>query len=58
MFIKDFTKGTKVHIEDLIARIKRIAQDHFSQTGQSLDDDIEAFSFSELRRTDYFAKFQ
>ena len=44
MFIKEFVRGTEVHVEDLAARIKRVAQEHYSATGQALDDAAEANS--------------
>lgn len=60
MFIKEFVRGTEVHVDDLAARIKRVAVEHYSQTGQALDDQTEANSTAQLveeqKRTDYFAK--
>lgn len=56
MFLKEFTRGTQVHIDDLIARVEAVSKNHFRDTGEFLDDDFEPFTLAELRRTDYFAK--
>lgn len=57
MFIKEFTKGEQVHIEDLITRVRSVARNYYQTTGKvASDDTFEPFSISELRKTDYFSR--
>jgi len=57
LFLKEFTKGEQVHVEDLATRVKAMTRKHYQATGQaSGEDDFEPNSMAELRRTDYFSK--
>ena len=57
MFLREFTKGEQVHIEDLVTRVKAMTRKHYQATGQaSGEEDFEPNSMAELRRTDYFSK--
>jgi hypothetical protein len=57
MFIKEFTKGEKVHIEDLIARVKSVASKQYQKTGSvAQGEDFEPHSLAEFRKTDFFSQ--
>jgi len=57
MFLKDFTRGEQIHVEDLITRMKSAARKHYQLTGRvPSEDEFEPYSLAELRRTDYFSK--
>ena len=57
MFIKEFSKGDQVHIEDLITRVKSVASKHYQTAGSSAHgEDFEPHSLAELRKTDYFSQ--
>jgi hypothetical protein len=55
MFIKAFTKGDQVHLDDLVALVKSEAQKHYMKAGGSAVGP-EAVTISDLRATDYFSK--
>jgi hypothetical protein len=55
-FLKEFTRGDKVHIEDLITRVKAAVRRHYERTGVvAKENEFEPFSMAELRSTDYFS---
>lgn len=57
MFLKEFTKGDQVHIEDLVTRAKAMTRRHYQNQGQaSMQEDFEPTSISELRKTDFFSE--
>ena len=55
-FLKEFTKGDRVHIEDLLTRVKAAVRRHYETTGVvAKENEFEPFSMAELRSTDYFS---
>lgn len=58
MFIKAFTKGDQVHMDDLIALVKSEAQKHYQKAGTSGSNTLgpEPTTMTDLRSTDYFSK--
>lgn len=59
MFLKEFTRGEQIHVEDLIGRLQSVAHRHYQMTGQvPSEDETEPQSVAELRGTDYFRKVQ
>jgi Ca2+-binding EF-hand superfamily protein len=57
MFLKEFSKGDQVHVEDLVTRVKAMTRQHYQATGQTASgEDFEPNSMAELRKTDYFSK--
>ena len=40
MFIKKFTGGQAILVDELCNKVDKVADDHFRETGQVLDDDL------------------
>jgi hypothetical protein len=55
MFIKKFTGSQAILVDDLIKKVNKVADDHFRDTGMSLDEDLEAMTLADLRNTNYFS---
>lgn len=59
MFLKEYTRGEQIHVEDLIGRLQSVAHRHYQMTGQlPSEGETEPQSVAELRGTDYFRKVQ
>jgi len=57
IFLKTYTRGEQIHVEDLIGRLKSVAHRHYQDTGQGIgSDESEPITVAELRNTDYFRK--
>ena len=64
MFLKEFSRGDTVHVEDLVTRVKSYARQFYQDShnaGEELpedekEDEFEPYSISDLRKTDFFSK--
>lgn len=68
LFLNEFTKGSSVHLQDLIARMKACVKSHYqSATTSGLNQDsttgapstqANLMTLADLRKTDYFENVQ
>lgn len=59
MFLKEYTRGEQIHVEDLIGRLRSTAHRLYQETGQvANDEEREPVAVAELRSTDYFRKME
>lgn len=63
LFLNEFTKGSSVHLQDLIARMKACVKSHYNTAVSDMNESRSAeapkqLTLQELRKTDYFENVQ